>query len=45
MGGYNKEVCILKKIISYCDEIEKTTLRFGKSLEEFRQDEIYRNAC
>jgi len=45
MAKYNKNSAILEKIIAYCEEIEKTTTRFGKTLEAFQNDSIYRNAC
>jgi len=45
MGKYNKDLNTLKKIISYCDEIEAITARFGHSIETFRQDSAYRHAC
>ncbi len=40
-----KDEQILYHIIQYCDEIEATIKRFGKSERLFKKDFIYRNAC
>jgi len=45
MGKYNKDLSALKKIVSYCEEIEALTTRFGKNIEIFRQDSAYHHAC
>lgn len=45
MAKYDKNLYIIEKIIAYCEEIEKTTIRFGRTLEAFRNDSMYRNAC
>lgn len=39
-----KTIDILQHISSYCDDIEKTISRFGKSHEIFEQDKDYRNS-
>ena len=44
MAEYNKDLHILERIIAYCEEIEKTTMRFGRTLDIFRDDSVYRNA-
>lgn len=36
---------ILEHIISYCDQIEQTVVRFGNSYDTFYTDAIYRNAA
>lgn len=35
---------VLRRIISYCHEIEETIRRFGKDYAVFAQDSVYRNA-
>ena len=45
MAEYNKDLHIMERIIAYCEEIEKTTTRFGRTLDIFRDDSVYRNAC
>ena len=35
---------VLRRIISYCHEIEEATGRFGKDYTVFAQDSVYRNA-
>ncbi|MDD3270154.1 MAG: DUF86 domain-containing protein [Syntrophomonadaceae bacterium] len=35
---------VLRRIISYCYEIEEATARFGKDYTIFAQDSVYRNA-
>ena len=39
-----REIDILKRIISYCDEIDETTERFGASYAALESDRIYKNA-
>lgn len=36
---------ILEHIVSYCNDIEETVLRFGNSYGAFSSDKAYRNAC
>lgn len=36
---------ILEHIVSYCNDIEETVLRFGNSYGVFSSDKAYRNAC
>ena len=45
MAEYNKDLHLIERIIAYCNEIEKTTARFGRSIESFSADSAYRNAC
>ena len=35
MAKYNKDLYILERIVEYCEEIERTTTRFGKLLKRF----------
>ena len=41
----DRNISILEHIVNYCNQIESTVLRFGKSYETFESDYIYRNAC
>lgn len=41
----DRNVDILEHIISYCDQIEQTVVRFGNSYDTFYMDAIYRNAA
>jgi len=36
---------MLERIIHYCEEIERTVVRFGDSFETFVNDSAYHNAC
>jgi len=45
MPKYDKRISILEKIIYYCEQIGKTTERFGKTYEIFYGDFDYQNAC
>ena len=45
MPASERDLSILKHIVSYCDDIEETVSRFGRSYEAFRRDKAYRNAC
>ena len=45
MPKYDKRISILEKIIRYCEQIHKTTERFGKTYEIFYADLDYQNAC
>ena len=40
-----RDLSILKHVVSYCEDIEEAVLRFGRSYEAFGQDKAYRNAC
>jgi len=45
MGKYNKDLYILKKIVSYCEQIETATQHFNGTIDIFKRDTTYRNAC
>ncbi len=45
MNYLNKDITIIKRIIDYCEQIENTVNRFGKSFEIFENDFVYQNAC
>lgn len=45
MKPLNRDHSILQHIISYCDQINETIVRFGNSAEIFSSDSIYRNAA
>ena len=45
MQELDRNCTILGHIKSYCDEIEKTVIRFGDDRQIFLDDSIYRNAC
>ena len=45
MPKYDKRISILEKIIRYCEQIHKTTERFGRTYETFHGDFDYQNAC
>jgi len=40
----NRDLEILKKIVSYCNEIDNTQKRFGSSFTAMQSDSIYKNA-
>jgi len=40
----NRNVDVLHRIISYCNEIDKTIQRFGEDYNLFVQDSVYKNA-
>jgi len=40
----NRNIDILQRIISYCDEISETIERFGADYIVFKQDSVYKNA-
>ncbi len=40
----NRNADVLRRIISYCHEIEEAIRRFGKDYTVFTQDSVYRNA-
>ena len=33
----NRDISILKHMLRYCNEIEKTIKRFGNSIEDFKK--------
>lgn len=39
-----RNISILEHIVSYCDQIEQTIIRFGNDYALFSTDPIYRNA-
>ena len=45
MKPLNRDHSILQHIVSYCDQINETIVRFGNSTEIFSSDPIYRNAA
>lgn len=42
--AYDRNADVLRRIVSYCHEIEDATRRFGKDYTVFAQDSVYRNA-
>lgn len=40
----NRNIDILKRIISYCNEISETIQRFGEDYDVFARDFVYKNA-
>jgi uncharacterized protein with HEPN domain len=44
MTQVNRDITILEKIISYCDEIDEANLQSGNSLEALKSNSVYRNA-
>ena len=40
-----KDVVVLKKIVSYCDQIEEALDMFGRDYEKFKTISTFRNAC
>lgn len=44
MDKTNKDLKIIKYMLSYCDEIEQTIEHFGNNLDNFKMEKIYRNA-
>lgn len=40
----NRNADVLKRIISYCDEISEAIQRFGEDYSVFEQDTVYKNA-
>ena len=40
-----RDISILRHIISYCEDIERAVNRFGHSYEAFHADKDYRNCC
>lgn len=45
MKPLDRDRSILEHIISYCDQIEETMIRFGDRYDIFSDDPIYRNAA
>ena len=45
MPETERDLSILKHIVSYCDDIENAVSRFGDGIEAFASDKDYRNAC
>lgn len=45
MALNERDAHILKHMAAYCDDISETVKRFGNSIEAFRGDKVYRNAC
>ena len=44
MSGSERDLSVLRHILNYCDEIEKTVERFGADRELFLHDNVYHNA-
>ena len=40
----NRDISILKHMLRYCNEIEKTINRFGNSIEDFKKDNDYKDS-
>lgn len=40
-----RDIEILNSIIQYCERIESYVKRFGDSVEDYREDWAYRDAC
>ena len=40
----NRDINVLRHIISYCDDIANTIQRFGLDYETFEEDTVYKNA-
>ena len=45
MKPLDRDISILRHIVTYCEQIEQTIERFGSSAEIFSADPIYRNAA
>lgn len=45
MALLERDAAILTHMLAYCDDIQETVARFGDSIEAFRADKAYRNAC
>ena len=45
MKPLDRDISILRHIVTYCEQIEQTIERFGNSAEIFAADPIYRNAA
>lgn len=40
----NRDFTILKHMLKYCDEISKTVERFGRKLDDFKNDNDYKDS-
>ena len=40
-----RDEALVRKIIQYCEDIDLTMQRFGKTKHIFQNDLVYRNAC
>ncbi len=40
----NRDITILKHMLRYCNEIEKTICRFGDNIENFKKDNDYKDS-
>lgn len=40
----NRDIIILKHMLKYCNEIEKTIKRFGDSIDNFQNDNDYKDS-
>lgn len=40
----SRDIMILKHMLKYCNEIEKTIHRFGDNIEEFKKDNDYKDS-
>ena len=45
MALNERDVNIIRHTLAYCEDILETAERFGRSIEAFRADKAYRNAC
>ena len=45
MKPLDRDMSVLRHIVSYCDQIEQTTEHFGNTYESFSASQIYRNAA
>ena len=44
MMPHDRDLSILKHIVSYCEQIDMAMGRFGRRYEIFAEDPVYRNA-
>ncbi len=44
MKPLDKDLSIITHVLSYCEQINETMERFGRSQDIFMSDKIYRNA-
>ena len=45
MSNLNRNLTVLLHMKEYCEQIEKTFDMFGKNIEDFNINVIFRNAC
>jgi len=45
MNQIDRDIEIIKKMLSYCDEISETVATLGNSIDSFSGNTIYKNAC